>query len=330
MQTTWKKLRYRFERIALGAAAWLVPKLSRRCCYELARFFGGVASELDRSGRRVALSNLEVAFGSEISPERRRVIVRESYQNFVQTMIDLLWTARVTPENFRRWFDVHNLDEVMAAIGPSRSCIFTTIHYGNFEWAARAMGLSGHPLLILAQEFKNPSLDPIFEQLRRDAGHEVAGRGGAIAKLYKALKRGRHVAILSDLTLKHTEPSAVIDCFGLKTCVTYAHAWLHRRTGAPIVPLHCEPLPDGRYALYVQRPLVITPDATDAQIAQLCWDRFEEVVRQNPSPWLWMYKHWRYDLPGSKKPYPFYANIGPKFEARLFDSGALETQRQKP
>jgi hypothetical protein len=64
--------------------------------------------------------------------------------------------------------------------------------------------------------------------------------------------------------------------------------------------------------------LEIAAGASIHEIAQACWDQFEPYVRQNPAPWLWMYKHWRY-RPIAAKPeqYPFYANISPEFERRL-------------
>ena len=146
--------------------------------------------------------------------------------------------------------------------------------------------------------------------------------------MYKALKRGRHVAVLTDLTLKPWDPSVAINCFGMKKCVTYAHAWLHQRTGAPIVPVYCTPLPDGKYRIQVLPKLEFEKGTSVIQITQRCWDQIEPVVRQNPSPWVWMYKHWRYRLAGSPKPYPFYAELGPKFEARLNENMAkLEQER---
>ena len=79
-----------------------------------------------------------------------------------------------------------------------------------------------------------------------------------------------------------------IDCFGLETSVTSAHAWLHERTGVPIVPAHTEPLPDGRYRLVFHPKIGPTAGMTPQQIAQACWDSFEPYVRKNPAPWLWM------------------------------------------
>jgi Kdo2-lipid IVA lauroyltransferase/acyltransferase len=298
-------------------ATKILPRLPRKVCFHLANALGRLVATLDFTGREVARSNLQVVFGDALPVAEREQIAKQSYCHLARTMTDLLWSPRLTKENFQRWFEIENLREAMSEIDPRQSCIFATIHYGNFEWAAKAMGLCGVPLLILAQEFKNPLLDPIVADLRRHSGHEIAGREGGMVRMFKALKRGEHVAILSDLTLRPTQPSVAIDCFGLKTCVTYAHAWLHKKTGAPIVPLHCEQLPEGKCRLVVQRKLEIAPDATETEIAQACWDRFEPLIRKKPAAWLWMYKQWRYKPSRADRPYPFYSNTSYYFDQLL-------------
>ena len=312
-----KKIRYWIEWLALTIVAKTVPLFSRQTCYRISRCIGACAAIVDRSGRRIALSNLEAALGSELSRGRRVSIARESYQLFIGAMLDLFWSPRITKQNFTEWIEVIGLDEVLNDIGPGRGIIFTTFHYGNFEWAALVMGLRGLHGMTLTQEFKNPLLEPIFAKLRKLSGNELASREGGTIRMYKALKRGHHVAILTDLTLKPWDPSVAINCFGMKKCVTYAHAWLHQRTGAPIVPIFCEPLRGGKYRIQVYPQLQFEKGTSVIQITQACWDQIEPLVRQNPSPWVWMYKHWRYRLAGSARPYPFYAEIGPKFEARL-------------
>jgi lauroyl/myristoyl acyltransferase len=71
--------------------------------YRLALLLCSLAAMLDRRGRRVALSNLRVAFGDEFSSERRAQIVRESYQHFSRTMLDFFWSPRLTSQNFSRY-----------------------------------------------------------------------------------------------------------------------------------------------------------------------------------------------------------------------------------
>jgi len=315
VRSIWKRIRYRLEWAGLLTAAKLVPLLSRKGCDRLALALGELMSILDQHGRKVALSNLEVAFGDRFSPRERERIARESFQHFARTMLDLLWSPRLTAENFSSYIELENIEET-ARYGPERSIMIACYHYSNFEWFSLASGYSGLAGTIISQEFKNSLLDPIFRKLRQQSGHELIPRHGGIVRLYKVLRRKGRTALLVDLTLHPKMPSVAIDCFGLKTNVTSAHAWLNEQTGAPIIPAHTEPLPDGRYRV-VFHPRIETAGRNYQQIAQACWNSFEPYVRKNPAPWLWMYKHWRYKPAAADRPYPFYARPHGRFDKRV-------------
>ncbi|HEY1583452.1 MAG TPA: lysophospholipid acyltransferase family protein [Chthoniobacterales bacterium] len=321
MSAAWKSWRYDLEWLGVGLLAFLVPKLPRPLAVRLGEIAGALAARFDFEGRRVALSNLEAAFGDRFSPAARARITRESYQQFASTMIDLFWTPRLNAKNYRKLIEFEGWDEFARTVGPAGPCIIATCHYGNFEWFSIAAGYAGLVATIISQEFKNPKLDPIFNRLRQQSGHQMVPRERGIVRLYKTLRRRGTAAILVDLTLHPRQPTVAIDVFGMKMSVTFAHAWLHRRTGLPIVPVHQEPLPGGRCRVVFHPRLQIPPDATDQEIAQLCWDQFEPVVRQNPSPWLWMYKYWRFRPSDADRPYPFYAHPVPRFD-RLLKTGA--------
>ncbi len=290
MRSRWKRIRYRLEWAGLVLATKSIPLCSRRACYRLAQLAGTLLSFLDRHHYHVALSNLEVAFGDQLSARERRKIARESFQHFARTMVDLLWSSRLTPPCY---------------------------HYGNFEWLSLASGFLGLKGTIISQEFKNSLLDPIFKNLREQSGHEFIPRERGIMRLYKALRRKGRTALLVDITVPPSQGAVAIDCFGLKTSVTSAHAWLNERTGIPIIPAHCEPLPNGRYRLIFHPKISNTNGMTHQQIAQACWNSFEPYVRKNPAPWLWTYKHWRYLPANADRPYPFYANFYRPFEEML-------------
>ncbi|MEP6956735.1 MAG: lysophospholipid acyltransferase family protein [Chthoniobacterales bacterium] len=334
--TPWKKFRYRLEWLALMAALKVVPLLSRGACYRLAGFAGSVAARFDARGRRVALSNLESALGDELTPARRKEIVRQSYGHFARTMLDLFWSPRLNAGNFSDYVELEGVEEWRAATGPSRRCIVGAFHYGNFEWLSLACGWVGFPGAIATEEFKNPLLLGFFQKLRDQSGNRTVARDGAIIRLYKMLRKGGPVALLVDTTLPPHYPTVVIDCFGLKTIVTVAHAWLQERTGVPLVPMHTEALPGGRYRVVVHPAVAVRPGATHQEIAQACWDSFEPVVRRDPAPWLWMYKHWRYK-PAGAQGYPFYSQESDAFEqiaarrnyAKL-DRAALEKRVESP
>jgi KDO2-lipid IV(A) lauroyltransferase len=327
MLSRWKRVRYRLEWIGLLLAAKLIPRLSRKSCFRLAQMLGALMSILDRDGYRVALNNLEVAFGDELSEHDRRKIARESFQHFARTVVDFLWSPNLTQETFSSYIELQNFEETARGTGPERGLIVACCHYSNFEWLSLACGFAGLISTIIAQEFRNSLLNPIFKTIREQAGHELIPRKRGVVRLYKVLRRNGSTALLVDLTVRPRQGVA-IDCFGLKKPVTSAHAWLHERTGAPIVPAHCEPLPDGRYRVIFHPKIDNTAGMTHQQIAQACWDSFEPYVRQNPAPWLWMYKHWRYHPADAGRPYPFYVRVSRAFEKitqRNQDSSIRET-----
>ena len=232
-------------------------------------------------------------------------------------MVDLLWSPRLTKENFSQYIELENFGETARNTGSERSLMIACYHYSNFEWLSLACGFLDLKGTIISQEFKNSSLDPIFKKLREQSGHELVPRQRGIMRLYKVLRRKGRTALLVDLTVPPSQGAVAIDCFGLKTSVTSAHAWLHERTGVPIVPAHTEPLPDGRYRVVFHPKIRHTAGMTHQQIAQACWNSFEPYVRKKPAPWLWMYKHWRYRPAHPDRPYPFYANFYRPFEDML-------------
>ena len=324
-----KAIRHRAEWLVVRALAMLVPCLPRRVCHWLADGFGAIASLVHVPGQRVASQNLKAAFGSEISVAQRKRLVRQSYQQFTRAMADLFWSPRLTEENLSAIFDLADVERLKRERGTDRGVIFACLHYGGFEWIALALGLSGFKCTVVTQAFKNPLLNATFNQLREVSGHQTIRREGAILRLYKALRAGRNVTLAVDLTVSAKLPSVPITCFGLETCVTFAHAWLHKRNGAPIIPTHCEPLPGGRYRLVLHPEIQLPPGATNQQIAQACWDCFEPIVRRNPAPWLWMYKHWRYRAGNEPERYPDYANESSYFR-RLLKRTAKEKAGHVP
>ena len=314
MRARWKRIRYRLEWLGLVLATKLVPLFSRRACYHIAQAVGALLSFVDRQRYQVALNNLEVAFGDQFSPRERRKIARESFQHFARTMVDLLWSPRLTQQNFSQYIDLENFEETARDTGPEHSLMIACYHYSNFEWLSLACGFLDLKGTIISQEFKNSSLDPIFKSLREQSGHQLVPRERGIMRLYKVLRRKGRTAMLVDLTVPPSQSAVAINCFGLETSVTSAHAWLNERTGVPIVPAHTEPLPGGCYRLVFHPRIANTDGMTHQQIAQACWNSFEPYVRKNPAPWLWMYKYWRYRPANPDRLYPFYSNFYRPFE----------------
>lgn len=315
MAKFFKSIRYRLEWFAVWSLSRLIPLLPRRGAHGLGSMLGAVAYVVDYRGRENALANLEAVFKEEKSESERRRIARDSFRNFARTVIDQFWSSRLNRDNFRRYCEIEMTDPEVVEQAKETGAIWVTPHYSNFEWIALMMGFQGYEFTIIAQDFKNPHLTRIFQENREVSGHQVIPQQRALIRLLKNLKAGGHAAFLTDLNIKPSKAATVIECLGFKTCVTALHADLMRRTKLPVIPGIAIPKSDGGYLMRGLEPIEITEAMTDQEIAQACWNAFEPFIRQNPAPWLWMYKHWRYlPMNSGNRPYPPYAQRSKAFD----------------
>src|SRR6201984_3028226 len=162
-----------------------------------------------------------------ISSKRRAQIVCESYQHFARAILVFFWSPRQTSGNFSRYVEFENRERWDEEdTRPGKPVVVGCYHYSNFEWLSIVSALAGLEGVVIAQQFKNRLLDPIFSKLRERSGHRVAPRKAAVLHLDRALRRGERFALLGDLTTSAKLPTVAIKCFGGERWVTFAHVWL--------------------------------------------------------------------------------------------------------
>ena len=310
----WKKLRYKLEWFGLQVLYILIPLLPRKAAHGLSKILGSLGFAVDKRGRNTAIENLTLIFGCEKDASEIRALAKLSYQSFAQTVVDQFWSKRLTSQNIETYCTLEAEDWEAIDAARETGAIWVTPHYSNFEWIALIMGFRDYSFTIVAQDFKNPSLTETYKKNREVSGHQVIPQRGALRQLLKSLKNKGHAAFLTDLTIPPSKAATIIECFDHKTCVTAIHAELMKRTGLPVIPGICLPRDDGTYLFKGFKALSFGPDDNEQTIAQACWNVFEPHIRENPAPWLWMYKHWRYLPKGEEDRYPSYARQNDRFD----------------
>lgn len=323
----WRRVRYRVEFAGLWLAARIIPLLPWRVVRGLAGVLGRIAFRFDRRSRAIALDNLVMVYGTGKSPAEIRRIARASTVQFARTMLELFWARNFTAENYRDHMVMEGWDQARALNEKHRGGIFVCLHYGNFEWLSIAGAFERLPGCIVTQQFRNPLLGPIFDELRAMSGHRIVSQERSMMVTLKHLKKGGNIGILFDLQLSPNQPAVPMRSFGRWRPATKIHAMLQRHTGLPIIPIESVPLPDGRYRTIAHDPIYFAEDATEAEIVQKCWDFFEPQVRRQPEAWLWAYRHWRFRPPAAEETYPEYAEVKGRFTRLLQDAVAESAPR---
>ncbi len=293
----WRNLEF----FALLPFLHLIRMLPLGACRALAALGAEGVLLLVPRRRRIAMTNLEIAFPEMPETERRR-IVRASCRSFILTGLEGIkylrgFDAARGREEARRM--VEGLDALLQRARriheESGGCIFVTPHLGNWELLAHASALAGIPLTVTVRPLDNPRLERRLFGLRARSGQQILSKRNAFGALREALRKGRSVAILAD---QHAGVRGVdVPFFGKPASTTIAPATLALHFGRPIVVVACLRREGGGYEALVGEPIRPDPEAgARGEIERLTaalTREIEDIVRKHPEQYLWMHDRWK-------------------------------------
>ena len=286
-------LLHRLEYGAVLAVRALLRPLPMGAVLAAGTLLGRAFHALDRSHRRLALSNLEAAFPVR-TPQEREAIARQMFEHFGRLLMVLLKFSMMSPQQMLARVEFEGHERVLAAHAQGRGALLFTGHFGFWEINALVHALTLHPMAVMARPLDNPLLHDLLERVRRRTGNSVIYRRGALRRVLRTLAGNQAVALLID---QHIHTDAVyVDFFNRPAATTTALAAIALRTGAPVIPVFALPLPGGRFRM-VYEHAVDAPNADDPDairdFTQRCTDVLEMYVRRYPQLWLWMHRRWR-------------------------------------
>jgi KDO2-lipid IV(A) lauroyltransferase len=296
------RLRHRLEYALVMSVRFVSGVVPAPLALALGSMVGLVFYAIDRSHRRLAVSQLRAAFPMRTESECR-AIARRTFIHFGRSLVMVLRVSTLSASELLNLVDVEGEDRIRTALAAGHGAIVFSGHFGYWELHGLVHALVLAPMSVLARPLDNPYLHALLERMRRATGNQVIYRQGALRRVLRALQSNECVAILIDQHI-HGADAVPVDFFGRPAATTAALATLALRTGAPLVPAFAIPLPDGRCRVIYEHPVEM-PATTSAdpvlELTQRCTDVLEMYVRRYPHLWLWMHRRWR-DLPAAAQP----------------------------
>lgn len=286
-------LLHRVEYAAVMTTRAIARLLPMRVVMAAGTTLGWLFHTVDRSHRRLALSNLETAFPARPARERA-AIARDMFAHFGRLLFVLLKFSTMTPQQMLRRVEFVGEERVKAAHAQGKGALLFTGHFGYWEINALVHALTLGPMAVLARPLDNPLLNDLLERVRGRTGNAVIYRRGALRRVLRTLDANQAVALLID---QHIQSDAVyVDFFNRPAATTSALAAIALRTGAPVFPVFALPLPGGRFRMVYEHAVDPPPPGDPEALrdfTQRCTDVLEMYVRRYPGLWLWMHRRWR-------------------------------------
>ena len=270
--------------------------MPRRVNWKLAEIVGWLWFRLDSKHRRIALRNLEIAWGDELEEEERRTICRKTFNHLARVALELPYVRKMTATDIERFVTFVGTEHLREALQRGRGALVMTSHFGNWEMMSLAFSLAYHPVHAVVRLLDNPILDRLINGMRSRGGNQMIPKKGSVRKVLRLLNEGEAVVLLIDQNVDWYD-GVFVPFFREIACANKALTVLALRTGAAVVPAYNVRQPDGRYKVIIEPEveLIRTGDTIkDIEENTALFNRIiEGYVRRNPDQWFWVHQRWK-------------------------------------
>lgn len=291
----------RLQYAPLALLVRIVGKLPRPVARAIGILTGRIVYYVHPRLRRVGMRNLELAFPSKSTQERRRIL-KGVYTSLGRLLAEFCLFPSYTASNVSKVAVYQGFENFEEAERRGRGVIFLTGHFGGWEVGSFFHSLQGHPMRIVVRPLDNPHVDAMVAKYRTLHGNTTVNKQEFARGLLAAMKGNETVGILMDTNM--TPPQGVfVPFFGTTACTASGVARVALHTGAAVVPAFTiwDPVLR-RYRVEFDKAVELTRSGDDEADAVANTARFnkilEDYIRKYPDQWLWVHRRWKTRPPG--------------------------------
>lgn len=259
----------------------------------LGRILGNLYYLLIKKERERAVSQMMPAL--EVSEEEARKLVRESFVNLARNVLDILYMPNLNEGNLHEYIEIDHLERMQEAIAEGHGVVVLTGHVGTWEWLSAAFTLNGLPVTAIAKPQPNQQYTDLLNDLRATIHVEIFSRGTSeLLAAGRALKKGKILGFLAD---QDAGPGgAFIEFLGKTASTPMGPAVFSNKFHSPVLPAFILRRSDGRHRVVIGEVLRYEDTGdTDRDLYEFTRKMtkiLEQVIRENPTQWIWFQKRW--------------------------------------
>lgn len=293
------------NRLATGllkgcVALWRL--LPDRAALALGGGLGRLASRLTPRHRQLARANLDRAFGTQLSDQRKDEIVRKNYEHYGISLAEFVLLERFLKRGLFHRIPVRGEEHLRAAQATGKGIIIFTGHLGNWELLGGFLAARGLPLAAVARRADDPALDEYLNGMRAKIGMRMIDKDEVGKQVLYSLKQGGVVAFLIDVNAGFK--GIFVPFFGAPASTYPAVAELAIRTGAQVLPtfLHRTGVLGWEVEFEPALVLVEGKDYQDSVYQNtLHYNQvYERFITKYPEQWFWAHNRWK-TKPGDRE-----------------------------
>ena len=269
-----------------------------RFLFAVGQVLGVCAWLVSRKYRRLANSNVAIAFANEKTPREMRRLVRRHFQRLGANLLCSVKLTTMPPEKILRRVTVDNIQAMDREFRAGVPVVLVLSHLGIWELFAQLM-----PKFVgyvrnasVYQKLGNRFIDAHVRRTRGQTGLELFDRQQGFQPVIDLLRSGGGVGVLSD---QHAGDHGLwTPFFGRLASTSPLAALLAKRTRAALIAAGVYTIGPARWRMVFTERFDppdgdSSVDAMTAEINQI----IEQQVRVAPEDWFWVHNRWKTPQP---------------------------------
>lgn len=269
--------------------------------YAYAWLVYAIGFHVARWRRAQVAADVAQAFPEKSAAERAR-IVRQSYRNLADVVLEAAWGFGASGDALRRRVAFENPEIVDRCAAARQSVVLLTPHFCNWEWLLLAGGATfGLPIDAVYQTLRVESVDRYFREARSRFGGKPFPRQDFIYELMSRAGTPRAYGLIADQTPRREDPKHWTRLLHRDTAFFVGAEKVARFLDATVLYVAMRRVRRGHYSVrftvLAEPPYAPDGDREGSPIMEGFARNLERAILESPADWLWVQKRWKYPKP---------------------------------
>ena len=289
-----KKTRHKIEYITIKSLIFTLNLLPFRIALLFGDMIGILAFSVLRIRRKVTLTNLRNSFANTYDNYKLKQIGLNAYRNFAKSMIEYGLFPKLKKRDLTEFISIDGLEHLIRLRDNKQGAVMVTGHFGSWELTGAYIATQGFPIDYLVGEQHNLEINRLMNEHRQLFGIGLIELGVAARGVFKAVKAGRMVAMLSDQDAG--TDGVVVQFLGRPASTPKGPAAFALRTGVPMM-FGTIVRQGPKQKIFLEPPIEYTETGNKEvdirNLTQIYTSILEKYIRKYPDHWFWPHRRWK-------------------------------------
>jgi lauroyl/myristoyl acyltransferase len=261
--------------------------------YILGWVLGSLLYLVSRRYRRLLFSNLDLAYGDELSRKQKRWIAPRSCVTFIQEAALLLKYVNSTSWQMEKMVRVEHEDRLKDALAKGGGVALVTGHLSSFTLAVTRLVRAGYRVAVLR---RRQGAEEMLNYIVTRAGVRSFYHKESLLPVGRFLKDGGAVLFTIDQNARLGVP---VPFFGVPAKTFTAPVRFAVSFNAVTLPIFMRRERWGKYVLTIEEPVELIRSKSDEAVYENLLKLsliLEKYIRKCPEQWLWLHRRWGRDV----------------------------------